>query len=373
MIKTFFIRSFTIFLILTALLILGIMAFIKSSPQFGATPAGKHLEKITVSENYRDGTFANQITTSMDMNFKSGIEVMYQFFFEGQRRTPNNPLPVKFDEHVIIRNKDSAKITWYGHSAILLEMDGKKILLDPMLGNASSPVPFLSKRFSYQKPINLEMLPEIDAVILSHDHYDHLDHYSIVKLKDRVTHFYTPLGVGSHLKKWGVTETKITELDWWQTAALEDINMIAAPARHFSGRGLTDRNKTQWASWIIIGSKEKIYFSGDSGYGPHFKEIGNRFGPFDFAMMECGQYNERWEAIHMLPEQTLKASQDIKAKRMMPIHWSAFNLSLHSWTEPVERATRAAKNYNIEIITPYIGQRFLPSMNEEYIKWWEGL
>ena len=191
-----------------------------------------------------------------------------------------------------------------------------------------------------------------------------------MSLKDKVGHFYTPLGVGAHLERWGISSERITELDWWETASIGQTKLVAAPARHFSGRGITDRNKTQWASWVIVGEREKIYFSGDSGYGPHFKEIGERFGPFDFAMMECGQYNERWEAIHMMPEQTIQASIDIKSKKMMPIHWSAFNLSLHHWTEPVERALKAAKAREVNMITPLIGLRFSPAVIQENTMWW---
>lgn len=348
------------------------MTFIKLSPQFGSTPTGVHLDHITKSKNYGENGFINQLPTSMDLGLKGGAETMYQWIFKGVKRIPHKPLPVKFDRES--ENCDSlSKITWYGHSAILLEIDGKRILIDPMLGNAASPVPFMTKRFAYTDPIDLESIPEIDAVILSHDHYDHLDYPSIIKLKDRVNHFYTPLGVGAHLKSWGVKASKITELDWWESAAVDHLNIVAGPARHFSGRGLTDRNKTQWASWIIKGKSENIYFSGDSGYGPHFKEIGERFGPFDFAMMECGQYNDKWEAIHMMPEQTIQASMDVKAKKMMPIHWSAFNLSLHSWTDPVERASSAAKLQNVNMITPMIGQQFCPGTIANSNHWWRAL
>jgi len=365
-------KIFLGFIILVVVFIIGLMAFIKISPQFGSIPSGAHLESISTSKNYGDDTFINQIPTSMDLGFTGGVQTMYQWIFEGEGRVPSKPLPVKFDEQ--IGSCDSlSKIIWYGHSAILLEIDGKVILIDPMLGETASPVPFLTKRFPYKRPIDLERIPIIDAVILSHDHYDHLDYPSIMKLKDKVNHFYTPLGVGAHLSSWGVESNKITELDWWDSAVLDQINIVAAPARHFSGRGLTDRNKTQWASWIINGKYEKIYFSGDSGYGPHFKEIGEKFGPFDFAMMECGQYNEKWEAIHMMPEQTIQASMDVKAKMMMPIHWSAFNLSLHSWTDPVERALAAARLHDVSMITPSIGEQFCPGKNSEFANWWREL
>lgn len=370
-----YVSKIIIFLLVTvSFLILTLMAFINLSPQFGASPSGLHLKKISKSPNYDDNHFINLIPTNMEMNFRNGMGVMYKWLFNSQGRKPPKPLPVMFDKNgQQLPPNPHSRITWYGHSAIMLEMDRLTLFLDPMLGSASSPVSFMSKRFMYEKPIEINSIPKLDAVILSHDHYDHLDYTTIMKLKERVTHFYTPLGVGSHLKRWGIDESKITELDWWDSVEIGELELIAAPARHFSGRGLNDRNKTQWASWIIIGSNERLYFSGDSGYGPHFKKIGEKFGPFDFAMMECGQYNELWEAIHMMPEQTIQASLDLGAKQMMPIHWSAFNLSLHSWTEPVVRASKAAKKHNVKLITPVIGERFSPVFSKAGNFWWSEL
>ena len=339
------------------------------SPQFGQAPKGSYLSKILKSGNYADGEFQNLILTEMDMNFSKGMNTMYHFIFEGGQRTPGAILPTFF-ENGILGQAEKTQVTWYGHSAILLEIDSKVILIDPMLGNYASPLPMMTKRFEYLKPIDVSNLTSIDAVILSHDHYDHLDYPTIKKIKDKVKHFYTALGVGSHLRYWGIDEDKITELDWWEDADYMDLKIIAAPARHFSGRGLTDRNKTQWASWIIQGKNDNIYFSGDSGYGPHFKEIGEKYGPFDFAMMECGQYNERWEAIHMMPEQTVQAGIDVQAERVMPIHWSAFNLSLHSWDEPVERAVKAAEGLPVNMIVPKIGRSFSIEEKPALDYWW---
>lgn len=371
--KRIVLRSLLIFLSVTLLLTIAVMSFVKLAPQFGAAPSGKALEKITLSENYHEDHFVNLIPTSMDMKVKDGVKVMYEWLFNADSRMPDKPLPVAFQKKAESEVVAPVALTWYGHSALLLEMDGKKIFLDPMLGNAASPVAFMTKRFAYTEPIDIENLPHLDAVVLSHDHYDHLDYGTIKKIKDRVDHFFTPLGVGAHLRRWGVDDDKITELDWWQSVALEGLKITATPARHFSGRGLTDRNKTQWASWVIESKNSNIYFSGDSGYGPHFKQIGERLGPFDFAMMECGQYNERWAAIHMMPEQTIQAAMDVKARKMMPIHWSAFNLSLHAWTEPVERAIKAAKIHEMYIITPQIGERFVPDDFPENDYWWRPL
>lgn len=266
----------------------------------------------------------------------------------------------------------SVYVTWFGHSAVLLEIEGKRILLDPMLGPAASPVPFFAKRFAYRQPIDFAPLVKIDAVVISHDHYDHLDYGSIQKLNPNVGHFYVPLGVGGHLERWGVDSTKITELDWWESAERDGLTFTATPQRHFSGRGLIDRNSTLWASWVVAGASRKVYFSGDGGYGPHFEQIGQRFGPFDLAMVECGQYNVKWKDIHLLPEQTMQAFLDLKGEVLMPIHWGAFNLAVHPWTESVERLNRANKT-GVFIATPTIGTRYPVGTRQPTTNWWESV
>ena len=289
---------------------------------------------------------------------------------------PVKPLPVFFEEG----NVDSplpaseARVTWYGHSAVFLEIDGKRILLDPMLGESASPVPlFGSTRFHLEKPLESLRFPRIDAVLISHDHYDHLDYRSIRRIEKQVRHFFVPLGVGAHLRGWGIAADRITELDWWESAELDGVTFTAAPAQHFSGRGLTNRNSTLWASWAIRGSRHSVFFSGDSGYGPHFREIGERLGPFDFTMMECGQYNERWAAIHSMPEESVQAHLDVRGEAMMPIHWGAFKLALHTWTDPVERAAAAAEKKGVTLVTPGIGQPVVLGRYEDIGRWWEPL
>ena len=292
-------------------------------------------------------------------------------FINAKDTRPDEPLPVDFSREKT--NTDTLMhITWFGHSAVLLEIEGKRILLDPMLGPSASPVPFFAQRFDYREPIDFAPLVNIDAVVISHDHYDHLDYESIQKLNPNVGHFYVPLGVGAHLERWGVDSAKITELDWWESATGNGLIFTATPQRHFSGRGLTDRNSTLWASWIVEGSSHKIYFSGDGGYGPHFKEIGRRFGPFDLAMIECGQYNVKWKDIHLLPEQTMQAFLDLKGEVLMPIHWGAFDLAVHPWTESVERLNRANKT-GVFIATPTIGTRYPVGAHQPTMRWWEPL
>lgn len=350
---------------------LGIMLFVRFAPQFGARPSGEHLQRISQSEHYQNGQFVNLTETILDYSLRSISESIWELF-TAANTAPTLPLPVQFGENESDVAIDSlTHITWFGHSAFLLEMEGKRLLLDPMFGPAASPVSFITRRFSYEKPIDINDFTNIDAVIISHDHYDHLDYSSIIQLKDEVAHFFVPLGVGSHLIRWGVAAEKITELDWWESARLDHLNFTATPARHFSGRGLTDSKKTLWASWVLRGAHSGIYFSGDSGYGPHFKAISQKLGPFDFAMMECGQYNEKWEAIHMMPEQTAQAAVDIGTEVMMPIHWGAFTLAPHTWTDPITRLLKAAETRNISVIHPVIGARFTVGNDFPKTKWWK--
>jgi L-ascorbate metabolism protein UlaG (beta-lactamase superfamily) len=203
-----------------------------------------------------------------------------------------------------------------------MEMDGKKIFLDPMLGSVPAPHPLLgSKRFNDTLPMPIEDLPDLDAILISHDHYDHLDYGSIQKLSERTGHFFVPLGVGAHIREWGVPDEKITEMDWWEEVNFEGITLVSTPARHFSGRGVLDRYSSLWCSWVIKGNEKAIFFGGDSGYDKSFKEIGKKYGPFDFAMLECGQYDEQWPDIHMMPQETVQANIGLKSNLLMPIHW----------------------------------------------------
>ncbi|CAM4205148.1 MBL fold metallo-hydrolase [Zobellia roscoffensis] len=349
-------------------LIIGITIFVNTSPQMGQRPLGDDLDRIQNSKNYNEDVFVNQTETSPGNPWEAMQEMPDMLFDD--TKNPHKPLPVAFLKESLQATDSLTHITWFGHSAFLLELQGKRILIDPMLGDIASPLPFGTKRFAYQKPIPLDQLKNIDVVIVSHDHYDHLDYPTIKKIKDDVKHFIVPLGVGSHLKSWDISAKKITELDWWQDTSLDGIQYTAAPSRHFSGRGLTDRNATQWASWIIKSNTDNIYFSGDGGYGPHFKEIGEKLGPFDFAMMECGQYNEAWSNIHMMPEETVQAGLDVNAKIAMPIHWGAFRLAPHGWTDPVVRFTKTANEKQLPFLLPEIGERF--QLGEDYPKkeWW---
>jgi L-ascorbate metabolism protein UlaG (beta-lactamase superfamily) len=362
---------------LILLLSLSILLFTSLHPAFGGKAGKDDKIRYQKSPNHRKGIFQNQVETIMSMSFGETLKLIPEFLRKVPGRQPMGDIQVgKTDSLQIIKQLNgSPKITWFGHSTFLLTIDGKKILLDPMFGETPSPVPFLgSKRFSKTLPVQPEDLPDIDLVLFSHDHYDHLDYPSVIKLKDKVQMWYVPLGVGSHLKAWGVHENKISEFDWWETTDYKGLNLICTPARHFSGRGLTDRFSTLWSSWVIRTENTSIYFSGDSGYGPHFKEIGEKYGPFDLALMECGQYNELWSNIHMMPEETIQAGLDVKARKLMPIHWGAFTLAFHPWKEPVQRAYAEATRQNISFLTPEIGE--ITDIKNNTIptkKWWDSI
>ncbi|MEQ9287475.1 MAG: MBL fold metallo-hydrolase [Cyclobacteriaceae bacterium] len=366
----------TIFFVLGVVLILAliIFLFIQLSPEFGGKASHDQKDAYALTTHFKQGKFENELPTPMNLSFSQYVSLLKKYIVGVPNNAPENKLPVqKLDSTAVVDHPDSlTTITWFGHSAFLLQMQGQTILLDPMFGDVPAPHPWLgNKRFSNGLPIEIDRLPKIDAVIFSHDHYDHLDYGSVVKLKDKVQKFYVPLGLAAHLTEWGVPTESIHELNWWDEIEHEGITLACTPARHFSGRGLTDRFSTFWCSWAIIGSSKKIYFSGDSGYGPHFKAIGEKYGPFDFAMMECGQYNELWHNIHMMPEETAQASVDVQAKLMMPIHWGSFVLALHTWSDPVERLSKKATELNQPFVIPQIG---LPLVLEHEelpdSRWW---
>ena len=354
------------------LLLVVITLFLNLSPQFGKGSSKEQKESYALSENFREGKFKNQHLSPMNVNY---LKIIKELTKTAPNRNPVKDIQVQKIDSLAIENHNNGitQLTWFGHSAFLLEMDGKKILIDPMLGEVPAPNPLLGpKRFSKELPIEIEKLPFIDAIILSHDHYDHLDYESIQKLKGKVGKYYTPLGLGNHLIAWGVDKEKIYELNWWDTIEFEGIELVCTPARHFSGRGLFDRGSTLWCSWVIKGKKDNVFFSGDSGYDTHFKEIGEKYGPFDISLMECGQYNVDWKFIHMMPEETVLASLDLNSKLTLPIHWGGFTLAFHDWTDPIERILTKATELNMPITTPKIreqiivGDSLFPTE-----RWWE--
>jgi L-ascorbate metabolism protein UlaG (beta-lactamase superfamily) len=362
------------FMLVSLLIIVGIIVlgylFLNYYPAFGAKSSQERLQRIRQSANFSEGKFMNQIPTSMKLSVKENLLLIIEFMKGNPRGKPDQPLAVEAFRILPPEEKSQVSVTWLGHSASLLEMNGKVLFLDPMLGPSPSPFPLIGgKRFS--KPIDLDHLPSIDAVFLSHDHYDHLDYGSIQKLKAKVRQFFVPLGVGAHLERWGVSRTKIKEFDWWEEFEFEGFTLASTPARHFSGRSLADRDSTLWCSWVIADGQTRVFYSGDSGYGPHFEEIGRTYGPFDLTLMECGQYDERWSALHMVPEETVQAHLDVQGKIMIPVHWGAFTLAMHDWIDPIERVVKAARERNAAIATPRIGETvFLRNSDYPSSVWW---
>lgn len=345
--------------------------FIKVSPQFGAPAKAKQTNRVLNSPNFKDGKFHNLSDTAMMTGFK--FESIYGWIFDGNK-VPSNPLPViKIDTAGQISESDSiTKVTWLGHSAVLLEIGGQKILLDLMLGDVVGPHKWLgTKRFDTNHSINIDDLPNVDAVLISHDHYDHLEYSTIVKLKSKSVKFCVPLGVGAHLIEWGVEENNIIEFDWWESIDLNGLTIVSTPARHFSGRGIIDRNTTLWGSWVIKSETASVYFSGDTGYGKHFKEIGEAYGPFDLTMLDCGQYNDQWAYVHMFPEEAVQANLDLKGKRVMPIHWGAFKLSLHPWNDPALRIRKRADELEVAVTIPQIGEPVILGKPHQNQPWME--
>lgn len=322
---------------------------------------------VTMSKRYK-----NEIPTNNDFSVNSVLTLVRDYMKIKNDLRPKSHIPFVPSTTKVHDDKQSSKAIWFGHSAVLLEIEGKKVLFDPMFGPSSSPFPiFTSKRYSGPFSMEHEELQEIDAIFISHNHYDHLDYSSILKLKDRTKYFFVPKGVKRYLLKWGVAPEKISEYSWWDEFEWNGLTIACTPARHFSGRGLFDRDCSLWCSWVVLGKNTKVYFSGDSGYAPHFKEIGGKYGPFDLTFMECGQYNDRWSSIHMIPEETVQAHIDVKGNILVPIHWGTFTLSLHEWSDPIHRVTSEAKKHGVSIATPRLGETIIiGSTDIPQETWW---
>ena len=338
---------------------------------FGSNPSGKYVETIKASPNYKGGVFQNLSHTESLVKGASFLKIMWRFFNKPKNTAPPKSLPsVKTDLRSLPNDKPA--IVWFGHSSYFIGINGKNILVDPVLSGHASPFSFTGKSFKGSDVYTVNDFPDIDILILTHDHYDHLDYNTVRKLRSKTKIICTSAGVGSHLRYWGIDPAITFEFDWWDSKIVSgDITVIAAPARHFSGRSFV-RNKTLWSSFILKTAGYSIYIGADSGYDSHFKVIGDKYGPFDIALLECGQYNEWWPFIHMMPEQTVIASIDLKAKVMMPVHWGKFALGLHPWDEPVSRAVAKAHELNVRCTTPMIGKPVILSDSLPAKQWWKG-
>jgi L-ascorbate metabolism protein UlaG (beta-lactamase superfamily) len=337
---------------------------------FGKYPANSRLARILKSPNYRNGVFQNLSPTEVMPKEVSKIGMLRKFIFKSKNLEPQQIIPsVKTDLKNL--STETPTIIWFGHSSYLIKSRNINILVDPVFSGYASPVSFMVKAFEGTNTYGVEDMPEIDMLILSHDHYDHLDYQTITKLIPKVKNFYAALGVGEHLEYWGVKPENIIEFDWMESHQISpDISLTATPARHFSGRSIT-RAKSLWTSFVLNIHGYKLFLGGDSGYDTHFKMIGEKFGPFDFALLENGQYNLDWHYIHSLPEETAQIAQDLNVKAFMPVHWAKFALAFHDWNEPMIRLKKVTDEQNIKMATPLIGEPVvLGSVYPDKI-WWE--
>ena len=325
------------------------------------------------SAQFVDGKFRN--TTPKPANVpEPSAKVMWDFFFNKPKNTePHAPVPVHTLTRAELDAAPDRSLYRLGHSTILLKLRGHWWLTDPVFSERASPVQWAGPKRFLAPPIAIDELPPIRGVLLSHDHYDHLDHAAIQALAGKVEVFLAPLGVGDRLAEWGVPKDKIRQFDWWQGADIAGLRLTFTPAQHFSGRGVRDGNRTLWGSWVIDDGQRRVFFSGDSGYFDGFAEIGRRFGPFDLTLMETGAYNVQWRYVHMQPEETVRAHQDLRGGWLLPIHNGTFDLSMHPWFEPFERVLALGDEHGIGIATPIMGERIDIDAPHAGERWWQSV
>ena len=355
------------------LIIIVFIYFFMHGAQFGALPQGESLQKIKASPHYREGQFRNLSNTPQLTEGASFFGILKKFFFDkSEQRVPPAPLPsVKTDLLNLNLNKNI--LVWFGHSSYFMQIDGRTFLVDPVFSGNASPLKFTAKSFKGSDIYTVSDFPTIDYLIISHDHWDHLDYKTILQLKMKVRKVITGLGTAAHLVSWGYDKNMIEEKDWNEQIIPEKGFILnTVPARHFSGRGFK-RNRSIWLSFVLTTPSKKIFIGGDSGYDRHFAEIGNQFGPFDLAILEDGQYNKYWKYIHMNPEETVQAAIDLKAHNLLPVHWGKFSLSIHSWNEPIIRITKEAELRNVKLLHPMIGEMVDLDINQTFSSWWEGI
>ncbi|QJE02409.1 hydrolase [Massilia forsythiae] len=327
----------------------------------------------SAASTFRDGAYRN-----VDPMHKPGlgemVRIWWTFMFDKPAGTvPRQAIPVHTLTTDALLAAPDATLYRLGHSTMLIKLGGAFYLTDPVFSTRASPVGWAGPERFHAPPIGIDALPPIAAVILSHDHYDHLDRAAVLALDARTEHFVAPLGVGERLVKWGIARAKVRQLDWWQETDIDGVRLAATPARHFSGRGLGDRDATLWASWVIMHGDLRLFFSGDSGYFGGFRDIGDRYGPFDLAMVENGAYNKQWPDVHMQPEETLQAFLDLRGKCLMPIHNGTFDLSMHRWQEPLERIAALAERHGVALATPAMGEALDLTRPRAETRWWRGL
>lgn len=352
---------------LTFLAVLVTAVVVDGWQAFGATADGSRRERMERSPQWGDGVFVNPQPLWNDAwGMLSGI------FDSSAETRPATPVPVEAVDPLALAVPPATglRVTWLGHSTLLVEVDGWRVLTDPVWGPRTSPVSWIGPERWYDPPIALSDLPPVDAVVISHDHYDHLDYPTIVAMKDWDTTFVVPLGVGAHLERWGVPVERIEELDWWDSTRVDGLEITCTPARHASGRTLTDQDATLWAGYALAGSEHRVFFSGDTGLFPALDDIGAKLGPFDLTMIEAGAYNRAWPDWHLGPEQAVRAHQRVGGRVMLPIHWGLFDLAYHGWTEPIERTLVAADAVGVQVLAPRPGQSVEPTRPPALERWW---
>jgi len=344
-----------------AVLLFTVYLFFSLRLPLGADPAGNRLRRIKASPNYQNGRFVNTLPTDIMQPGTTWKTVL--MWLGSERRVPPAPLPVVFQNARSFAQKPASglRITWLGHATFLVELDGQVILTDPVLGERASPLPWIGAKRLHPLPVSLADLPPLDAVVISHDHYDHLDCDSIRGLLPKTKRFIVPLGIGVHLERWGVPADRIVELNWWEESSLPgQVRLVATPARHYSGRFLK-RDNTLWASWALVGPKHRIYFGGDSGMSAgEFKTIGEKLGPFDYTLIKIGAYGQTWPDIHITPEEAVLVHSLVQGKVLVPAHWGTFNLAFHAWDDPIKRLQAAARRGKVPLAIPKPGEPLGP-------------
>jgi L-ascorbate metabolism protein UlaG (beta-lactamase superfamily) len=334
------------------------------------------LERIQASKQFRDGRFHNTAGVGPDLQGNS-LPVLREFFFGARARRPQAPLPVESPLAAWAQPVSSSglRITWLGHSTLLIEIDGARLLIDPVFGERASPVSFAGAKRFHPPPAAIDQLPPLDGILLSHDHYGHLCRPSWKKLAELRVPVVTSLGVGARLEGFGVDPKRITELDWWEEHTLPGgaLSLTAAPAQHFSGRGLTDRNKTLWSSWVLTTARRRLFYSGDTGLTDELITIGKRFGPFEVSMIEIGAWHPAWGAIHLGPANALRAFDRLGGGTFLPVHWGTFDLALHKWDEPAETLLTLAEPAGVRVLTPLLGRPFEPAHVDGPTPWWRAV